>query len=357
MSIKAQCSKLPGKPLPEADLEHVIKHTLPLWAEAENRSFFITGGTGFFGMWLLESLALINDSANLNMKVFILTRNPHLFSQRAPHLACRTNFYLVSGDIRDFQMHPQPMEYFIHAGGAVGTSPKHESPQEIQDTIVRGTERVLNLAQHCKAKKLLLISSGAVYGEHPSAPARLAEDTIGNGNVFSLRTTYGEGKLAAEHLCNIAGQKHGFETKIARCFTFIGPHLPLDRNFAVGNFIRDVLAGKPVKVTGDGTSIRSYLYASDLVIWLWTILFRGLPQEAYNVGSEKEISIRELALLVATVAGNHLPVEISKPVAGLAGFSRYVPNCEKARSRMNLQEHVGLPEAIQKSIQWLARPL
>lgn len=355
MSIRTPSLDAASKPLPEPDLEHVREQTLSLWAEAKNQSLFITGGTGFFGMWLLESLAFINDTAGLNMKVFILSRNPSFFAQRAPHLASRSNFHLINGDIRDFEMRSQPMEYIIHAGGSTETNPRIVAPKEVQETIIRGTERVLKLAQQCNVKKLLLISSGAVYGEHPSAPARIAEDHLKNGSPPTPPTAYGAGKLAAEQLWSMQGQRHGFETKIARCFTFIGPHLPLDRNFAAGNFMRDVLAGKPVKITGDGTTIRSYLYASDLAIWLWTILFRGLPQEIYNVGSEKEISIRDLAFLVAEAAGNHLPVIMSQHLAEATRPSRYVPSCEKARSELNLREHIGLPEAIRKFMHWLAK--
>jgi len=330
-------------------------HTLSLWGEAENRSFFITGGTGFFGMWLLESLAFINDAAGLNLKVFVLTRNPEWFRQKAPHLTSRTNVHLIPGDLCDFQMNPLCIDYFIHAGGPPHANSSLGAPDNVQETIVRGTERVLKLAQQCNVKKLLFISSGAVYGEHASVLARPTEKLARFGSPLSSVSAYGESKLAAEHLCNTQGQKHGYETKIARCFTFIGPHLPLDRNFAAGNFIRDVVAGNSVKVTGDGASVRSYLYASDLVIWLWTILFQGFPHEIYNVGSEKEISVRDLAFLIANAAGNHLPVEMSENIAGISRSSRYVPSCEKARLQLNLREHISLPEAIHKFMQWLAK--
>ena len=157
----------------------------------------------------------------------------------------------------------------------------------------------------------------------------------------------------AEELCLAHAAQHGYALKIARCFAFVGPHL--DENYAIGNFINDALQGRPIRVTGDGTPQRSYLYAADLAIWLWTLLFAGAPGRTYNVGSPDSLSIAEVAHKVAAVAGGQHPVEIVGRPQPQSRVSRYVPATTRVETELGLRVWVSLGDAIRKTMAWQRR--
>lgn len=149
--------------------------------------------------------------------------------------------------------------------------------------------------------------------------------------------------------------KYGIEAKIARCFTFIGPYMPLASNYAAGNFIRDGLNGGPIIVRGDGTPYRSYLYAADLVIWLWTILFKGERLRPYNVGSMDSITIGDLAERIAMAFPNPMEVMIAKSSIPGQRDEMYVPDTKRAQKELNLHQWISLEEGIKRTIKWHKR--
>lgn len=278
-------------PLSREDLDHVLTHTLSVWEEARGASFFITGGTGFFGMWLLESLAYLNDTLQLRMRATVLSRNPDAFAAKAPHLANRRDLTMVAGNVRSFTAPPGRFQFIVHAATETNVLAGEHHSLELLDSIIDGTRSVLRLAENCGVCKLLLTSSGAVYGPQPAELTHLREDHLGAPDPTLVSSAYGEGKRVAEYLACVHAGKFGYETKIARCFAFVGPHLPLNGRFAIGNFMGDALEGRSLRVAGDGTAVRSYLYAADLAGWLWTILFvwsrlqSGPRQSARATGS------------------------------------------------------------------------
>ena len=336
-------------PLPTEDLDHVFAHTQGLWEELRGQSLFITGGTGFFGHWLLETFTHANDVLGLKAHATVLSRNPAALALKSPHLAARADLSWLPGDIRDFPFPDGEFACVIHAGTTSGAP---VAPLEMFDTIVHGTRRVLDFAASHGTRKFLFTSSGAVYGKQPPDMTHIPEDYSGAPNPMDPSSAYGEGKRAAELLCALRSKQHGFEAKIARCFAFVGPHLPLDAHFAIGNFIRDGMAGGPIRVNGDGLPYRSYLYAADLAIWLWTVLFYGQAGRAYNVGSETSIAIAGLARQVAQRVSPAMSFTVSESPSRGSAVERYVPFTGRARTELGLHETIHLPEAIQKTISW-----
>lgn len=336
-----------SRPLAD-DLDHILEHTRPLWEELRGNRIFLTGGTGFFGCWLLESFTWANERLKLGAKAAVLTRNPARFRAKVPHLADDTSVELIRGDVRDFAFPDSEFTHIIHAATDSAVVP---SATEVVDTIVRGTAHCLELAQQARCRKFLFTSSGAVYGKQPPEIARVAEDCTGAPDPLSVSSAYGEAKRLAELQCALASQSTGLEVKIARCFAFVGPYMNLDVHFAIGNFLRHLMAGGPIVVKGDGTAVRSYLYASDLAIWLWTMLFRAPSSRAYNLGSENEFSISELARAVASFSTPAHEVHVQGQPSG-APPARYVPSTLRAREELRLEQHIGLQAALEKTRAW-----
>jgi nucleoside-diphosphate-sugar epimerase len=337
--------------LPKDDLDHVLIHTQELWSELRGQQLFITGGTGFFGRWILETFTHANDRLSLGASAVVLTRNPQSFALKAPHLGTRDDLKLIQGDVRDFDFPDGDFSHVIHAGT---TSSAPVAPLEMFETIVQGTRHVLDFAATHRTRKFLFISSGAVYGKQPPELTHIPENYHGAPDPLDPNSAYGEGKRAAELLCTLMANERGFEAKIARCFAFVGPHLPLDAHFAIGNFIRDALHGKSIGVGGDGTPFRSYLYTADLAIWLWTILFQGAAGRAYNVGSSAQMTIREVAEVTSATLGlaNGTAVRVAKdPILGQA-VSRYVPNVDRARTELGLESWIDLSTSLKKTSLW-----
>jgi dTDP-glucose 4,6-dehydratase len=339
-------------PLPTEDLNLILAKTRPLWREMRGKKIFITGGTGFFGCWLVESFVHANRVLELGACATILTRDPVAFASKCPHLAFDPAIDLLAGDVLDFTWPDGDFEFAIHAVTETAARRTAGNALQLLTTMVSGTERVLEFAASHRTRKLLLTSSGAVYGKQPADVNHIPEDFAGAPNPLDSASAYAEGKRAAELVCAVLGAKSGIECKIARCFAFVGPHLPLDAHFAIGNFIRDALAGKAIEIGGDGTAMRSYMYAADLAIWLWTILFRAPALEAFNVGSEEALSILELAHAVAEALGSSAEVRVAQQAIPGAEPQRYVPCVRKAEQSLGLKCEVTLHDAIRRTAAW-----
>lgn len=334
-----------------ADIDHILAHTGDLWEQVRGKRIFVTGGTGFFGAWLLESFIQANRRRSLGAEMHILTRDGAVFRRHAPHLANDPSVSLHNGDIRDFDFPGGEFSHVIHAAATTASATFNNiDPLETFDIITRGTRRALEFARACHARSFLFTSSGSVYGAQPDNVPLLDEGYTGNLESACSRSFLGESKRSAECLCTLYADSYGFEVKIARCFSFVGPYLPLDVHYAVGNFIRDGLRGGPVIVKGDGTPLRSYMYAADLAVWLWTILFRGESCRAYNVGSEQAVSIADLARLVARVVSPGMGVDIRQSPQPGAAPSRYLPATKRAQTELGLCSSFDLETAIRRTI-------
>jgi len=329
------------------DLDFILNNTIRSLLQLKHSSLFITGATGFFGKWLLQTLQWANQQADCDIKITALSRNPAAFIKAYPDLAKDIAF--IQGDISNFAFPKQHFDYIIHAATEASAKLNNENPALMLNTIVAGTQRILAFSKVCGAKRILHTSSGAVYGVQPTKIDNVSEDYCGAPDIGNIKSAYGEGKRIAELLSVIHAQETGIELINARCFAFVGLYLPLTTHFAIGNFIHNGLTNQPILINGDGTARRSYLYAADLMVWLLTLLTEGKNKHAYNVGSDISYSIAEIATAVQTFFP-HLPVKIlQQPVINQLP-ERYIPSIEKAKNELGLKVTVDLNQAIEKTI-------
>lgn len=334
----------------ESDLEELTAKARGDLEGLHDVRLFITGGTGYIGRWLLESIRYANRCLGIAIQAVVLSRNPKRFADRYPHLANDPAIALLHGDVRDFSCVKGEFSYLIHAATDVVAS---NTPLETFDVTVLGTRRVLEFARDHAVRNVLLMSSGAVYGRFPDNVDRVPESYRGAPDVTSVGAAYGLGKIATEWLGNAYAQQFGFACKSARIFAQVGPYLELGIQFAAGNFIRDALLGRPIVIKGDGTALRSYMYATDLITWLLAILVRGRAGGAYNVGSDQAISIRELAQTIARIAkADNLDIKVLGLPAPGAAPDRYVPDTTAAEIELGLSITVPLEDALGRTIEW-----
>ncbi len=305
--------------------------------------WLVTGATGFFGLALLRHWRGLGEGAP---RCTLLSRRPDDFLHRHPEWADLPGLSWHAGDVLKPETlpHGQRFTHVLHAAADSTLGPRL-TPLQRYDQIVGGTRNILDFAVACGAKRFLLTSSGAVYGRLTGATG-VREDCLQMPDPLQAGQAYGVAKRAAEHLCALYRDAHGLETVIARCFAFVGPDLPLDVHFAIGNFIRDVLTAEAIVVNGDGLPLRSYMHQQDLAHWLTVLLERGAAGEAYNVGSPDAISVGELAHRVRDLLAPGKPVQVraqGDPAA--ATRNGYIPDVDKARA-LGLDLQWSLDDAI-----------
>jgi len=337
------------RPVPAAQIDQAILPWAEAWRGLKGQRILLTGGTGTVGAWLLELYCRANDLWGLGSRIQVLSRDPARFQAKCPHLAADPAVSFLRGDIRDFGP-TGPVDLVIHGAADASGEASYSDLLGHLDTLVAGTRHLLGRALEAKARRVLLLSSGAVYGTQPPDLERIPETWPGAPDPLNAGTRYGQGKRMAEHLCMVFRYQFGLEAVIARGFALAGPHLPLDAHLALGNFIRDALAGRPVEVLGDGTPWRSYLYASEYAAACWLVLLTGQSGRAYNVGSPDAVQLGELARMVAGTRG--LDVVIRQAPREGAPAERYVPSDRRIREELGFRPQIDLRESIRRTMDW-----
>jgi nucleoside-diphosphate-sugar epimerase len=336
-----------------SDLGDVVSRSRNDLEELRGARILVTGGTGFVGTWLLKSLDHANRELSLDLTLTLITRNAIGFSKRQPGLAGWVK--TIECDITSVGV-LAPYDFVIHGATPANATLNDEDPATMRRTIVAGMQSLLDGLEASGAVPLLFTSSGAVYGPQLATMQSRPEDH--ENPLVELATTnaYVDGKREAEAMTLAASLAGGPSLRLARLFAFVGPYLPLDTHFAIGNFIRDGISGGPIKVRGDGTAIRSYMYAADMVVALLAILVRGEANRPYNVGSPEAITMRDLAHEVERCLAPGCGVEIAGLAPGqlpTGAGNRYVPDVNALQTLLgNDPCQTPLDAAIRRTGAW-----
>ena len=335
-----------------SDLKEINENSASDLEEIVNKPLVITGASGFVGTWLTLSWVAAYKKFNGRGQLLITSRNPQSLIPLTKVVDANSPLTALSIDIRKLEI---PSEFrngnLIHAATPASAALNASDPAAMLKVIIEGQERVLTEAVRMN-NKVLFLSSGAVYGRQPLDLERIPETWEGAPQIGDSNSAYHEGKRVAELMGNIAASKQGLHFITARLFAFIAPFLPLGTHFAAGNFIRDAVTSNKIEIQSGGGSIRSYLYATDLCSSLWSLLARGQSINAYNVGSEQEVSIRNLAAEVVTCTNREAEVVIN-------GFdtsenvTRYIPSVAKIKKEIGVSQSVPLSQALLRTSTWL----
>jgi nucleoside-diphosphate-sugar epimerase len=328
----------------EEDIRSILAACSDEMPALSGKTLLLTGGSGFVGSYLIESIIAFNRSQDgAPCRLLLPTRSLDATRKKRPHFFNVKDVIWFEWDGRVLEPPCLACDYVIHAASPADPMSYRHAPMQAMEDIVNGTRAVLSYAQVAGVRALLYLSSGAAYGRQPVQVDALSEEDQGAPDLADLASCYGEAKRYSELLCRASG----VPCVIARLFAFLGPYQDINGSFAVPDFIGQALRDKSIHIHSDGSALRSYCYASDLTIGLWKLLINGKNGELYNVGAETpRVSILELAELIAKQIGE---VEVVVGGSVNAGSrSRYIPNT--ARFDQIHPARIGLEEGLRRTL-------
>jgi len=307
----------------------------------------IVGGTGFFGKSILHSYFTEEIQRHGIDRIAVVSR--HASDLRgATTNRCRADIEFIDCDVRELTT-LLDADIVIHAAASSDARRYRSDPIGERSIIVDGTRRILELVgQRETPVQLLYVSSGAVYGPQPTSVLTLAENAAFADEPDPAKRAYMDAKRTAEALVLSASRDKNIAASIARCFAFVGPALPLNQHFAIGNFIGDAVRRRPIAVTATRRVIRSYMFSDDLVDWLLAVAKASSTDcPIFNVGSDEAVCVRDLAVMIGEIAD----VDVTLPdLAEPEVLHRYVPSTDRARARLGVSTRFSLRRAIEETL-------
>jgi UDP-glucuronate decarboxylase len=309
---------------------------------SSRKRIMVTGGAGFLGSHLVESLLGAGHDVLCIDNLFTGTKD-----NLAP-VAGHPHFEFMRHDIT-WPLYVEVDEIYNLACPASPIHYQHD-PVQTTKTSVHGAINMLGLAKRLGAR-ILQASTSEVYGDPTVHPQ--TEDYWGNVNPIGPRSCYDEGKRCAETLFFDYHRQNGVQIKVARIFNTYGPRMHPADGRVVSNFIVQALKGDPITIFGDGSQTRSFCYVDDLIDGL--IRLMDSPAEVtgpINLGNPREFTIRELAEEVVQLTGSHSKI-VEGPLPADDPRQRQ-PDISKARSTLGWEPKVALQEGLEKTVAYFS---
>jgi len=309
----------------------------------------ITGGAGFLGSHLTDGFIKAGH------EVFILDTGSSL---KIRHQLNNAMFHYIHDTVFNLEMLDSLVmkcDLIYHMAAVAGVEHYVADPYAVLNVNINGTQNVLRLA-HKHGRKVVFTSTSEVYGRNPKVPWDEDDDRV-LGSTRIDRWCYSTSKAAGEHFCH-AYRKMGLPVVIVRYFNVYGPRLDkIDVGRVLTIFIGQLLRNEPLTVIGDGSQTRCFTYVDDAVK---ATMAAGLKPEAegeiFNIGTDVETSIKELAEIMIKVSGAKSKI-IFVPKESIYGESyediqRRVPRVEKMNRILGVKADTPLEEGVRQTWEW-----
>lgn len=282
------------------DLRRMCQADLP-WQQLDGKTVLVTGATGMLASYVTWLLLSLHEDAGIDVTVVALCRDSQKAEQYYGAYVSKPYFRLLIQDVCDPIVYDEAVDYIFHLAGNASPHFINTDPVGIMKCNLLGTMNVLDLARKKQTVKVVFASTREVYGANEHAD-KLDERSYGVLDPLDARSCYPESKRAAETLLKSYFLQYGVEFNTIRIAHSYGPTMKLENDGRVmADLMGDVVAGKDIVLKSSGEATRAFLYVSDAVVGMFTVLFKGKAGEAYNLANETEpISIRDLAQLLAT---------------------------------------------------------
>jgi dTDP-glucose 4,6-dehydratase len=310
-----------------------------------SRRAVVSGAAGFIGSHLCDRL--------LDSGYEVVALDNLLTGSRAnlEHLTGRPGFVLLEQDVCAPVTVEGPLDCVLHFASPASPVDFPAIPIEIVKVGTLGTHNMLGLAL-AKGARFLLASTSEVYGDplvHPQP-----ESYHGNVNPIGPRSCYDEAKRCAEAFTMAYHRTHGLETRILRIFNTYGPRMRLDDGRVIPNYFSQALRGEPLTVYGEGTQTRSLCYVDDLVAGALAVL-DGPDPLPFNIGSQDEVTMLELARIVKRVVGSASEIQF-RPLPEDDPKQRR-PDASRAREVLGWSPRTSLEDGLRLTLEYFRSAL